>query len=87
MIPAYIGAMVNSALYLAGVLLVGLMFVLDVTIDLAVASIGLTYLCYVVQLSPSFQRAGPAAVWAAKIIWGLSVMVGFLAGVALLMRI
>jgi hypothetical protein len=77
-----VAALFNSALYLTGVFVAGLLMHSPVAWKLALASSGLCFLCYALQyVSGLYAWAGTAAGTAAA----ASIVAGVIAGLALLL--
>ena len=74
-----VGAVLNSALYIAGVLAAALCWGNRLAALLAVATAGITYLSYVIGVSEARQDVKDGVVI-------LSIGVGFIAGLALIFR-
>jgi hypothetical protein len=87
--PAFVitGAILNSALYLASIVVSALVLGLPWTLDLGVAGFGVTYLSYLAQADSGFLAGDVNAITGGRVLWGISLVVGFFAGMALLFRI
>jgi hypothetical protein len=76
-----VGAMVNSALYLAGLLIAGFVAGNDWAWKGAIAAAGITYLSYLGNIA--FIN-GHIPEWAARLVTAASIFAGAAAGIALL---
>ena len=72
----YLGAVVNGALYCAGVIAAGLSTWHPWAAYLAIAALGVTYLSYLVQLHVATLRF-------ANLVVAISILLGVIAGLAL----
>ena len=77
-----IGVLLNSALYLIGCFVIGLVLQRIVVCELAVATAGLAYLGYYAQLRHSFQPQ-PLIMTAALTFVAISMVLGVAAGLAI----
>jgi len=78
-----VGVMVNSALYLIAVFVAGILTAHVGAWRLAIVAFGITYLSYLLGYNNALYRLRSIGVWQA-IAAGLSIIVGLLAGLALL---
>jgi hypothetical protein len=81
-----IGVLLNSALYLFGVLFLAIILCDPAAAKLAIAAIGVTYLSYVAQFVADEHAEAPArAAWhlAPLLVW-TSIILGVVAGLVLL---
>jgi hypothetical protein len=77
------GALINSALYVAGVFIFAILNHNQVAAVLAIATVGLNFLAYTVQIAMSPQSPPGARIIAlALVAW--SIVTGILAGFALI---
>lgn len=79
--PAYIGAMVNSAIYLASVFTAGLVTHNHWAWQAAIVAMGVTYLSYIANLEAAWERIPIAISHAITVI---SIILGTFAGLMLL---
>jgi hypothetical protein len=83
--PLMVGAFINSALYLAAVVLTGLVLGLHLVVLLSILAMGLAFLCYAEQLR-QLTMPQPVARWrvrAAMLLHLASNWAGIAAGLVL----
>lgn len=80
--PNYVGALLNSAIYLACVFFAGIVVGDPLAWKLALAAMGVTYLSHILQLPAPSGRHLPMSIMFLAVI--ASVVLGIAAGVALL---
>ena len=76
--PNIVGALVNSALYLACVFIAGLVTAHQIAWKFALITMGVTYLSHYAQLIPRVPRQVSVA------LVGISIVLGLAAGLSLL---
>jgi len=78
MYPNIIGALINSALYLACVFITGIVTAHPIAWKMALVAMGVTYLSHYAQLVPHLPRQVSLA------LVGISIVLGLTAGLSLL---